>query len=152
MLLSDCCQTYFSWGESVCLRCNAQLAEYRKEREAALNYQVSTASLKPATQSLLQQRSLPAAEFGGSTRAMRALAAKNPNRRRVFELFGFYLPEREARDLLKKVHDFKWIEAEKVGFDIWDHSPQNDPFSTAATSWAARHLNGYMEYRNGEAA
>jgi hypothetical protein len=54
-------------------------------------------------------------------------------------LLGAYFPEAEAREILQRIHDHKWIEAEKAGFDIWRLNGY-EPLKIAAETWARRHL------------
>lgn len=145
MTMPGCCLRHFKQGESFCPVCEAQKSACEAELEQARNFEPKADDLTRAAHELLRARAIPQFEFRGSTRGMVALAQKNPNRRKVFELFGFYLPEREARDLLKKIHDFKWIEAEKSGRDIWQESHAGDPFATAANTWASRYLEDCVE-------
>lgn len=126
---------------SLCEVCTPQHNEHLAELASARAYEPKQADLRPEAASLVKRGAISASDFRTSTRHMRALSMKNPNRRKVFELFGFYLPEREARDLLKKIHDYKWIEAEKAGFDIWSDNNACDPFKTAATHWAGKYMD-----------
>ncbi len=152
MSIPGCCLSHFNRGENFCPVCNTQREEYNKEVERARQFRPGAADLNAATQELLKARAIPQTEFRPSSRGISAMAKKNPNRRKVFELFGFYLPERDARNLLKAIHDFKWIEAEKVGRDIWSECTVQDPFETAATTWAGKYLPCYMNEDTPEAA
>lgn len=150
--MPGCCLRHFRQGESFCPVCMEQKSAWETELAQAREFQPKTEDLTEAAHELLRARAIPQFEFRVSTRGMAALAQKNPNRRKVFELFGFYLPEREARDLLKKIHDFKWIEAEKSGRDIWQENQAGDPFATAATTWATRYMDGRLEKMPPQAA
>lgn len=83
--------------------------------------------------------------FTGSIRS--TLALRNPARRAVYKILGIYLPEREARDMLRKIHEYKWIEAEKAGFDIWQKRARDCGFSDAATRWAKFYLRPYLTHK-----
>jgi hypothetical protein len=149
----SCCYRHFSNGEPVCPLCNSQQGEYQAELETARQFRVSSADLKTPVREMLKSGALSGEESGmGARFSARTLTVKNPNRRKVFELFGVYLPEREARALLKKIHEFKWIEAEKAGEDIWDATEPDRSFETAARHWADRFLPQYLEKLDDDAA
>lgn len=97
---------------------------------------------------LVLKRAVPRTEIGLPAGSFRAVAARNPARREVFRLLGIYLPEREARELLKQVHDYKWIQAEKLGYDVWHQAHQKSAFSTAARYWAHRYLDAFLSACN----
>jgi hypothetical protein len=71
------------------------------------------------------------------------LNIKNRCRRMVFTIFGIYIPEDKAQDLIKEINDYKWIEAEKAGKDIW--KDRTDPFFSAARDWKKLYFKGYKE-------
>jgi hypothetical protein len=83
---------------------------------------------------------------------VRALAAHNNARRSLFKLIGVYLPEAQAREALSNIHDYKWIEAEKAGYDIWTRQAPAAPLGAAARAWAARYLKGFLNWRRPHAA
>jgi hypothetical protein len=89
---------------------------------------------------LIHRRALPAGEGRPARLDRRVLAYRNPARRAVFRLLGSYFTETEAREILRCIHDYKWIEAEKAGFDIWCIN-SCEPLKHAAQSWARHHLS-----------
>jgi hypothetical protein len=151
-MLSNCCMRHFARGESVCPVCESQAEESARERADAQAFKQPLENLTTTQQELLERRAIPAQELGIPTpvRGL-ALMQRNPSRRTVFRLLGIYLPEREARALLSKIHDFKWIEAEKAGCDIWRKCEPRAPFTAAAQNWASRYLPKFLE-SNREAA
>jgi hypothetical protein len=152
-MLSNCCTRSFARGEVVCPVCETQASEHAREIAEAQTFRQSVDQLSAKHQELLARRAVPAQELGVPTpvRGL-ALVQRNPSRRTVHRLLGIYLPEREARELLKKIHDFKWIEAEKAGADIWRKREPREPFKAAAQNWATRYLPKFLEYANREAA
>lgn len=119
-----------------------QLAAEREERCALdRHYQNPTAAAapNPRAASLMARRALPAGDGRPAQLDREGLAHRSPARRAVFRLLGAYFPEPEAREILQRIHDHKWIEAEKAGFDIWRLNGY-EPLKMAAETWAQRHL------------
>jgi hypothetical protein len=108
--------------------------------------------LSEGDKAAVRNRMLNPAELGFTGGFGRALRAKNPARRAVFRLLGIYLPEPEAREVIRKIHDFKWIEAEKAGFDIWSSNRPEVAFKKAAKTWADSYLGSYLGWKGERAA
>ena len=124
-----------------------------RELEEARAFREKPEELKPATKELLKRRALLPESIGISVPIRKqTLACKNPSRRAVYQLLGIYLPEREAKALLRRIHDFKWIEAEKAGCDIWRKREPRAPLKAAAKQWASNHLPKFLERGEKEAA
>lgn len=71
------------------------------------------------------------------------LNIKNRCRRMVFTIFGIYINEDKAEDLIREIHKYKWLKAEEAGKDIW--KDRTDPFFSAARDWKKLHYNAYKE-------
>ncbi len=147
-MIGSCCVRYFDLGDSVCPVCLNQLDEHRKERDLAREFRASVGEMKPAARKLLERGALDAAEVASPSVTVTGMARRNPARRQLFKLIGVYLPEAEARRALQNIHEFKWIEAEKAGFDIWQIAPARQPLHEAARAWSARHLQGFLLWQN----
>src|SRR3712207_4293248 len=50
-------------------------------------------------------------------------------------LIGVTLPEQEAQVVLQSIHEFKWLEAERAGFDVWATIQPDCPLRAAAVHW-----------------
>lgn len=94
----------------------------------------------------LRSRIVGSDEAGVTTGLADGLRLRNPARRAVFQLLGVYLPERQAREVLRKIHEYKWIEAEKAGFDFWSRHCPNMPLEAAASQWALHYLDDYLQW------
>lgn len=152
-MFGDCCTRFFGQGESVCPVCHAQRDAWKEERERADAFRVSASDLKPGARELMRRGAMGADALGMGSTAARAAAARNPNRRALFKLLGIYLPEEQAREALRNIHDFKWIEAEKAGCDIWATSaPDAPPLGRAARVWSMNHLQSFLSWHNCRAA
>lgn len=143
-LFTDCCTYYFGRGEAVCPVCMSQAGEERKELEKAREFSAKREELHPAADELLRRKALSPGEVGRPVRTSRRMLERNPNRRAVYRMLGIYLPEREARALLRNVHEYKWIEAEKAGYDLWAQPDAKCPLTRAAQSWAAKYLEQFL--------
>ncbi len=146
-MFTDCCMYHFGRGENVCPVCMGQVDEDRMELEQARQFRANRSDLHPAAEELIRRKALGASEVGVPARMSRHMLERNPNRRAVYRILGIYLPEREARTLLQNVHDYKWIEAEKAGFDLWSKKEPRSPLTAAAHAWAVRHLNQFLAWR-----
>lgn len=147
-MLSSCCVRYFDQGDSVCPVCHNQLDEHRKERDQAQQFRAGVAQMKPAARELLERGALDSAEVASPSFTVTGMTQRNPARRQLFKLIGVYLPEAEARRALQNIHEFKWIEAEKAGFDIWHKTAANQPLHAAARTWSARHLQSFLLWQH----
>lgn len=87
-----------------------------------------------------------AAELSTLPLTRMALAARSPARRTVFKLLGIYLPEPQARLVLAEIHNFKWLQAEKAGTDIWQAKAPHNPLAAAAAEWAQRYWNDFVRW------
>lgn len=150
MSIPDCCVSHFNQGESICPVCQSQRVEHENERKAAESNPVTSAQLPDGAADLVRRGVVSRGDVGVHTAPAKALSLRNPCRRQVFRLLGIYLPEREARELLKTVHDYKWIESEKAGFDLW--SRKEEPLEEAARSWADKYLSKYLNHRSNDIA
>ncbi|MBX7245768.1 MAG: hypothetical protein K1X53_09720 [Candidatus Sumerlaeaceae bacterium] len=108
--------------------------------------------LSKPTRELVRRGALPLAEAGVATRLTRGVAVRNPARRNLFRLLGIYLPERQAREVLAAIHDYKWIRAERAGCDIWQINAPKAPLAAAANCWATKYLDSYLEWHGLQAA
>jgi hypothetical protein len=152
-MICDCCTTAFLNGLSVCPSCRAQAPMFMAEREAAQQAVVRPDGLSEGDKVAVSNRMLNPAELGFTSGFGASLRAKNPARRAVFRLLGIYLPEAEAREVIRKIHDFKWIEAEKAGFDIWSsHHQPEVAFKRAAKTWADSYLGSFLGWKGERAA
>ena len=144
--MSSCCYRQFSIGEPVCPICNSQQREYQAELETAREFRVNPSSLKNPVRVLLDRGAVTASDAGtGSRFTANTLTLKNPNRRKFFQLFGIYLPEREAKTLLKKFHDFKGLEAKTGGLETCQQPESEANLTMAARQWANQHLPAYLQ-------
>lgn len=151
-MIRDCCTTAFLNGHSVCPSCRAQAAEFTAERVASQQAVLRPDGLSEGDKVAVRNRMLNPAELGFTGGLGSALRAKNPARRAVFRLLDIYLPESEAREVIRKIHDFKWIEAEKAGFDIWSSNRPDVALSKAARTWADSYLGSFLGWRGKRAA
>ena len=151
-MFRDCCTMAFLNGLSVCPSCRTQANEYVAEHEAAQRAVLRPDGLSEGDKAAVRHRMLSPAELGLTSGFGLALRAKNPARRAVFRLLGIYLPEPEAREVIRKIHDFKWIEAEKAGFDIWSSNRPEVAFKKAARTWADSYLGSYLGWKGERAA
>ena len=146
-MLPDCCTQYLGRGEVVCPVCESQKQDNAQELKYAREFRQAPDELRSSTQELLHRRAISAQSVGvPSALHKQVLTQRNPSRRAVFQLLGIYLPEREAKALLTRVHDYKWIEAEKAGKDIWRCREPRAPLKAAAQNWASKYLPGFLEY------
>jgi hypothetical protein len=113
----------------------------REERESLPNHPLSrrVSQLRPALRQMVERKAVPAGEILPGRLGREGLAHRSPARRAVFRLLGEYFPEEAAREILARIHDYKWIEAEKAGFDIWRINGY-EPLKIAARTWAEKHL------------
>lgn len=146
-MFTDCCMYHFGRGENVCPVCMSQVDEERKERGEARSFQIDRSDLKAAAEELVRRKAVVPSEVGMLPRTSRHMLETNPNRRAVFRMLGIYLPEREAKALLRNVHEYKWIEAEKAGHDVWTKAEPQCPLTAAARAWAVRHLQQFLKWR-----
>ncbi len=146
-MFTDCCMYHFGRGENVCPVCMSQVHEDRRELEQARQFRANRSDLHPAAEELIRRKALTASEVGRPPQTSRLTLERNPNRRAVYRMLGIYLPEREARTLLQNVHDYKWIEAEKAGFDLWSTEEPRSPLSLAAHAWARHYLQQFLAWR-----
>ena len=146
-MTNSCCDSYLNTNEPYCPICGSQLAEHRAELARAREFHVRWNQVGRQTQQLVERGLLPAEEVGFGTRFVRSIAARNPARRAVFKLLGVYMPETEAKDVLARIHEHKWIQAEKAGYDIWDTRSSRSPLGAAARDWAGRYLERYQNWR-----
>lgn len=138
----DPLMTYLGTGLKLWPVSEQQAAEEREERKAVAEkrkYPTAAAAPNPRVRPLIDRRALPAGEGRPAYLDRECLAHRSPARRAVFRLLGVYFPEAQAREILQRIHDYKWIEAEKAGFDIWRLNGY-EPLKAAAETWARRHL------------
>lgn len=146
MLPVCCCTRYFNEGHSVCPACFRQQGSEKGDLEHAREFSPTNEDLTPDTRRLMECRAVNAEVLGQPAgRNGRSILHRNPARRAVYRLLGIYLPEREAKALLKRVHEFKWIEAEKAGCDIWSVWAE-EPLQEAAHVWAQNYLPGFLQH------
>ncbi len=146
-MFTDCCMRYFAMGESVCPVCLSQNEEHRLELDLARSFKAPADERTATVSELVKRRALASAQVGGGAGMRRPAMETNPNRRAVFRLLGIYLPEREAKALLNNVHEFKWIEAEKAGYDVWEEVSPRCPLKAAAAAWAPSYLDQFLSWR-----
>ena len=146
-MTNSCCNTTMDPIEPYCPVCGSQLGEHRAELERARGYRVGWNEVGRQPRQLVERGLLPAEEVGLGAHFVRSIAARNPARRAVFRLLGIYLPENEAREVLARIHDHKWIQAEKAGYDIWESKARTAPLRAAARDWARRYLDAYQQWR-----
>ncbi|MGC8840204.1 MAG: hypothetical protein ACP5QZ_01965 [Candidatus Sumerlaeaceae bacterium] len=149
-LIGDCCNEAAFRNEPYCPVCASQLAEHKEElgraRAEEANYfcpeNAQTRVSNANRTELCRRMELPST-------LRRGAIARNPARLAVFKILGIYLPEEEAQAVLKEIHTYKWLVAEKVGKDIWQEHAPEDPFAAAAREWARRHLNDFLRWVRG---
>lgn len=146
-VVKDCCLEYFHQGESVCPVCHSQQEASRAERQKAAEAGILAETLSTNAAQLIARRAFSPGDAGLHTGSLSHLALKNPCRRAVFHMLGIYLPEREARAVLQNIHEYKWIEAEKAGYDVWTQVAPREPFLAAARVWAAAYLSRFLDRR-----
>ena len=73
-------------------------------------------------------------------------AAQTPCRREVFRLTGDYYPEAVARDLIHQIQEYKWLEAERAGRDVWKDGLPSQAWDTAARKWIAQHYSAWRAH------
>jgi hypothetical protein len=151
-MFGDCCIRHFDRGESYCPVCRQQLDSHCSELDQARRFRLGILDLKPAARQLLERGAVGSREIGVATGTTRVLAAHHTARRSLFNLIGVYLPEAQAREALRNIHDYKWIEAEKAGYDIWSRAASESPIRAAALAWAARHLQSFQNWRKPQTA
>lgn len=71
---------------------------------------------------------------------------QTPCRREVFRLTGDYYPEAVARDLILRIQEYKWLEAERAGRDVWKDGSPSQAWETAARDWIAQHYSAWRAY------
>ncbi len=145
-VFGSCCDQAMFEGEPFCPVCERQRDEHRREKEAAAQSTATFAAGRERLAALARRRVAPAHELTGHGVLERRTLARYPARREVFRLFGIYLPESQAQELLKEVHKFKWITAEKAGEDVWQKQAPENPFAAAAREWAQRYLHAFLEW------
>lgn len=72
---------------------------------------------------------------------MRAVSASDELQR----LTGIQLSEGAACAALSQIHNFKWLEAERVGFDTWAVIQPENPLRAAAIHWVRKHLGEFQQ-------
>lgn len=61
----------------------------------------------------------------------------------LVRLTGVDLPEAEAQAALAQIHNFKWLEAERAGFDTWAVIQPENPLRAAAVHWVRKHFSQF---------
>ncbi len=144
--VNSCCSQYVNTPEPYCPVCFSQLAEYRREREHAEHFQLGLHELEPRKRQLVERGALPPEEAGLHRPLVRGALSRNPARRAVFKLLGIYVPEKQAQAILRSIHEYKWLTAERAGEDIWRKRAPRSPFAAAAKEWASQYLNDFLRW------
>jgi len=71
---------------------------------------------------------------------------QDPCRREVFRLTGDYYPEAVARDLILRIQEYKWLEAERAGRDVWKDASPTQAWDAAARGWIAQHYAAWRAH------
>lgn len=85
----------------------------------------------------------------GLKRLILRLLGKNPEaialRERMEEVLGVNLPMEPELiiAMMDEVRRYKWLEAERVGRDIWRERNPRDPESSALREWFQRHFGAW---------
>lgn len=144
-LLGDCCTQAMFANDSFCSVCGSQKHEHQNDLEKAdkssrhpSGRDESARGKRDQLRSMVELSTMPLNRM--------ALAARCPARRTVFKLLGIYLPEPQARRVLAEIHNFKWLQAEKAGTDIWLEKAPHNPLAAAAAEWARRHWGDFVRW------
>jgi hypothetical protein len=65
----------------------------------------------------------------------------------LLRLTGVSLPEAEAEEALREIHNFKWLEAERAGFDTWAVIQPTSPLRAAAVHWVRKYYQEFASAR-----
>jgi len=144
--LNSCCSQYVNSPEPFCPICFSQLAEYRREKEKAERFQVGLCELTPHRRHLVERGAVPPEEAGILRPLTRGALSRYPARRAVFKLLGIYVPEKQAQAILRSIHEYKWLTAERAGEDIWRKRAPRSAFAVAAKEWASQYLNDFLKW------
>lgn len=145
-IYGSCCDQAMFEGEPFCPVCERQREEHRREKQVADQLREVSAVDQERVAALARRSVAPVHELTGRGVVERRTLARYPARREVFRLFGIYLPEPQAQELLKEVHKFKWITAERAGEDVWQKRAPDNPFAAAAREWAQRYLQAFLDW------
>jgi len=63
----------------------------------------------------------------------------------LLRLAGVELPEQEAFEALAEIHKYKWLEAERAGFDTWAVIQPENPLRAAAVHWVRKYFGQFEE-------
>lgn len=87
--------------------------------------------------------------YEGSVEAARQGVVKSMRNaaEELLRLTGVSLPEGEAQEALREIHNFKWLEAERVGFDTWAMIQPTSPLRAAAVHWVRKHYQNFASAR-----
>lgn len=142
----SCCDRAMFDNEPYCPVCGGQRSEHVREVQAAQE-SASTGGMRSArVRELVARGIVPPEEAAETALLSRSVLARYPARRAVFRLLGIYLPEAQAQVVLREIHNFKWIAAEKAGEDIWRKRAPENPFAAAAREWAGRYLDLFLQW------
>lgn len=72
---------------------------------------------------------------------------KSSARAELLRLTGVELDETQAREALSEIHSFKWIAAEKAGFDTWAVIQPSNPLRAAAVHWVRKHFDEFHAFQ-----
>lgn len=72
---------------------------------------------------------------------------KTSARAELLRLTGVELDETQAREALSQIHSFKWIAAEKAGFDTWAVIQPSNPLRAAAVHWVRKHFDEFHAFQ-----
>jgi hypothetical protein len=67
----------------------------------------------------------------------------------LLRLTGVQLDEPEAVEALTEIHNFKWLEAERAGFDTWAIIQPENPLRAAAVHWVRKYFNQFNTSHQG---
>jgi hypothetical protein len=96
--------------------------------------------LTPREQLLLCRGIIGPADFAGIGMPIsrESIRPRYPARRELQHLTGDLYPEASAREILKRVSEHQWLEAEKAGRDIWAERDPQCPRRAAVRDWFRR--------------
>lgn len=102
---------------------------------------------------LLSRRVITRGDVTGDTGiSTRTLLSRNPARRELHRLTGVYMPEEQAEEILNRISDHQWIQAEKAQRNIWaEHDPQA-PRRAAALDWMHNHFSVWQRWQEASAS
>jgi len=63
----------------------------------------------------------------------------------LLRLTGVDLPGQEAVEALAQIHKYKWLEAERAGFDTWAVIQPENPLRAAAVHWVRKHFGQFEQ-------